>query len=152
MECSKPVFNRKKTGFLSFQSSRFLDEREHTYQYLNGQVQFPPSTYFKTGLIILFSNVVCTTLSVSVDEWKKQASSDKSKQMRNSEKREGESLSTSFQIPQSTHHLAYFPKNHFSCQNVKCCSSKVWCRRVLQLDMYVRLWAHEAKWLTEVLK
>ena len=25
MEFSKPVFNRKKTGFLSFQSSRFLD-------------------------------------------------------------------------------------------------------------------------------
>ena len=51
------------------QLSVFLTtKREHTYQYLNGQVQFPPSTYFKTGLIILFSNVVCTTLSVSVDE------------------------------------------------------------------------------------
>ena len=88
-------------------------------------------TLILTGLIILYSKIVCIMLSVSVDEWKKQASSDKSKQMKNSEKREGESLSTSFQIPQSTHHLAYFPKNHFSCQNVKCRSSKVWCRRVL---------------------
>ena len=33
---------------------------QQTYQYLNGQVQFPPSTYLKTSLTILFSNVVCT--------------------------------------------------------------------------------------------
>ena len=100
--------------------------------------------------ILNLSHKVCRLLSSAVlaDEWKKRASREKANERKTEGKERGEPVSTFFKYLNPPTNPWKSWKNRFSCQNVKRCG----VGEFHLLDMFVRLCAREAKWLTWVLK
>ena len=96
--------------------------------------------------ILSLSHKVCRLLSSAVlaDERKKRASREKANERKTEGKEGAEPVSSFFKyLNPPTNPWASW-KNRFSCQNVKRCG----VGEFHLLDMFVRLCAREAKWLT----